>query len=139
MKRIKILHIITRLDKGGSSKILLDLAKNLSKEKYEIKIISGLTLSAERDLKSYALNSDIEIIFLNQLRRKINVYLDIIAFFKLHNIIKKEKPFIVHTHTSKAGILGRWAAKLAGVKIIYPYAAWPYFFTVILVYQKPSF
>lgn len=118
MNKIKILHIITRLDRGGSSRIVLTLVKSLPKESYQLTIVTGLTRFPEENLEDYSYITGVKILYLNQLRRSINVVLDLISFFRLFLIIKRERPVIVHTHTSKAGILGRWAAKLAGVPII---------------------
>jgi glycosyltransferase involved in cell wall biosynthesis len=120
MDKIKIIHIITRLDRGGSSKMLLDIARGLSAAKYDIKIIAGFTINPHEDLSSFSKKTGIEILFVRTLRRDINALFDILALVRLWQIIKKEKPDIVHTHTSKAGFLGRLAAKLAGgPKIIY--------------------
>lgn len=118
MKKLKIIQIITRLDKGGSSRILLDIAKTLDKEKFCVKIISGLTRDAQEDLDKFSLETGVEIIFINSLRRDINIFLDIAALLKIKRILKKENPDIVHLHTSKAGFLGRIAAKLAAVQTV---------------------
>ncbi len=120
MKEIKIIHIITRLDKGGSSKILLDMVRALKKDNFNIKIISGKTLNPQEDLSSFSRETRVEVIFEKCLRRDINIFLDFMALIKLYFLIKKNKPDIVHAHTSKAGFLGRIAAHLAGVpKIFY--------------------
>ncbi|MFH1201748.1 MAG: glycosyltransferase family 4 protein [Candidatus Omnitrophota bacterium] len=118
MEKINIIQIITRLDKGGSSKIVLELAKFLNRQDYLVKIISGLTKDPQEDLDRFSSQTGIQIIFINQLRRNPNPFLDLISFFRLYSVLKKERPQIVHTHTSKAGILGRWAARLAGVHIV---------------------
>ena len=114
----KVLHIITRLDKTGPSRVLQSLMVNLSQEKYKLKIIAGPVKLSEEKLRTYILKNGVGIVQIHQLRRNINLINDAIAFFRLYFIIKKEKPAIVHTHTSKAGILGRWAARWAGVPII---------------------
>jgi len=118
MSTTKIIQVITRLDKGGSSKIVLSLAKFLNSQGYFVKIISGLTKNPQEDLGRFSSQTGVQIIFINQLRRSPNLFLDLISFVRLHSIFKKERPQIVHTHTSKVGILGRWAARLASVPII---------------------
>lgn len=118
MNYIKIIHVITRLDKGGASRVLLDIAKTLNKGQFSIKIISGRTSDEQEDLKKFSKQTGIEIIFIDSLRRDINIFLDIFALFKLLNIFKKEKPDIVQAHTSKAGFLSRIAAKLANVPAV---------------------
>jgi glycosyltransferase involved in cell wall biosynthesis len=118
MGKIKIVQIITRLDKGGSAKILLELSRNLNKSKFDLKIISGLTKNPQEDLDKFTKDTGIEIIFVKSLQRNISIFLDIISLYRLYLLLKKYKPDIVHAHTSKAGFLGRLAARLAGVRII---------------------
>ncbi|MBU2540560.1 MAG: GT4 family glycosyltransferase PelF [Candidatus Omnitrophica bacterium] len=118
MKKIKIIHIITRLDRGGSSRIVLDITKSLNKDDFSQKIISGLTKDPEQDLNEFSKQSGVQIIFLDCLRRDINIFLDFFSLFKLYRLIKREKPDIIHTHTSKAGFLGRLAARMAKVEVI---------------------
>ncbi len=116
MEKIKVIHIITRLDKGGAAENTLLTVKGLNGDRYEAKIIAGCFRRDKEDLK--VANTKIEVILIPEMRRVINPFLDILTFFKLYLMIKRERPQIVHTHTSKAGFLGRWAAKLADVPII---------------------
>jgi len=117
--KIKILHIITRLDKGGSAENTVTTCLNLDKNKYETKLVFGACEAAAPEL------SGIQHICVNALKREISPLQDLRAFFELYKIISREKPDIVHTHSSKAGVLGRWAALLAkktrhpGIKIIH--------------------
>lgn len=121
MKKYKVLHIITRLDKGGSAENTLLTVLGLNKEKYDVTLVKGATLESvmsdeerednEGDLKR-ASDSDIKIITVDKLVRRISPLNDLKSFLKLFSIIKNGEYHIVHTHTSKAGILGRWAAWL---------------------------
>ena len=106
---IKVLHIITRMDKGGSAQNTLLTVRKVNTDKFESKLVCG----SVREMKP-----DGDFIIIPQLSRDINFFRDLSAFLKLYKIIKQAKPHIVHTHTSKAGVLGRWAAKFAGVPII---------------------
>ncbi|MCX7940607.1 MAG: glycosyltransferase [Endomicrobia bacterium] len=126
---MKILHIITRLDKGGSSEnVLLTceyfyLKRQPIKNEYEIVLIYG----GNKDFSSWSKGLRIKSYYLKELQRSIHPLKDFVAFVKTFSIIKKEKPNIIHTHSSKAGIIGRWAAfiarildlKLRNVKIIH--------------------
>ncbi len=109
----KICTIITKLELGGAQKIALSLCTNLNKDKFETLLICGcggiLDNEAERDAR---------VFFVKDLVRELNPLRDLKAFLSIYKILKKEKPDIVHTHSSKAGILGRLAAKLAGVQCI---------------------
>ncbi len=123
---IKVLHIITRLDMGGSAQNTFLTCLGLS-GKYDLVLVHGLSRESEMtDLENASVHKQIEkaklrgvkVIPLSPLVRKINPIQDIQAFFSVLRLIKREKPSIVHTHTSKAGFLGRWAAKLVGVPFI---------------------
>lgn len=114
----KIIHIITRLDKGGSADIVLKLSEELKKRGYDIGILSGLTTDPVTDIDGFTKKTGIKIEFIPYLQRNINPLRDIQAFFYLFKFLMREKPLIAHLHTSKAGFIGRIAAKLAGVKCI---------------------
>ena len=127
MENIKVLHIITRFDKGGSAQNTYLSLLGLKKKNYQLSLVSGLSLESEmkhEEIKAkekdiQILESEgIEFIQCPFLLRRINVIKDIKAFFDIWRIIKKYNPLIVHTHSSKAGLMGRLAAKLAGTPII---------------------
>ncbi len=108
---IKILHIITKLQLGGAQLNTLYTDTNCDKKIFSSAIISG---------KGGILDSKYgnRILFSNYLSREINFFKELPAFFELRKMIKNVKPDIVHTHSSKAGILGRLAAFSAGVPVI---------------------
>lgn len=97
---MKIVYVITRLDRGGSSESVKDLCVSLSKKNYRIVLIYGGDTFESFDFKAY---------HIKYLNREINLVNDIKSFFKIIKVFFIEKPDIVHTHTSKAGIIGRWA------------------------------
>jgi glycosyltransferase involved in cell wall biosynthesis len=122
----KILHIITRLDRGGSAENTLLTCLGLV-EKYELVLVHGLSLESNMtDLEKETVDSRIKnamergvnVIPFPSLVRRISPLQDLRALFYLWRLIMREKPDMIHTHTSKAGILGRWAAWLARVPII---------------------
>lgn len=115
---MKILMIITRLDQGGSAEVVMQIGEGLSKKGHEIKIITGLTRNHQESFVDYTRKTGVPITVIKELRREVNPFLDIYSFWKIYHLIKKEEPEVVHTHTSKAGILGRWAAYFAGVKTV---------------------
>lgn len=97
----KVLHIITRLEKGGSAKNTL---YSLSVEGFENFLIYGPCAFSEKyQTEAAAFEAP-------HLTRDISLYKDILAFFEIYFLIKKIGPDIIHTHTSKAGALGRAAA-----------------------------
>ncbi len=111
LKKIKVIHIITRLDKGGSAENVILTCQKLDKKKYDVVLIYGLSQVSNLNLQFHHYEID-------ELVREISPVKDIIAFWKIYKIIKTEKPDIVHTHTSKTGILGRWATFL--LRTTYP-------------------
>lgn len=116
--KYKILHIITRLDAGGSSTNTIETVARLDKNKYDVDLVAGATCDPDGSIEKNLQLKAIKYAFLNYLCRNISPLKDIKAFFALYKIIRAGKYDIVHTHSSKAGILGRWAAKIAGAKII---------------------
>lgn len=140
MKRIKVIHVITRFDKGGSAENTFLTVKGLDREKYDVLLIKGplaasdLTpqegLAVERNLREVS-ESGVRIITLDSLVRNVSLLNDVAALKSLVGLFLRERPPIVHTHTSKAGILGRWAAFLSKVPVIihtpHGHVFWGYF------------
>lgn len=117
-KKTKILHIITRLDKGGSADNTLLSVLGLNKNIFQVDLVSGRTRYPSAKLKKLKKQNTISYIEIPQLVRAINPLKDIMALCKLYRIIKNVRYDIVHTHSSKAGLLGRIAARIAGIKHI---------------------
>jgi glycosyltransferase involved in cell wall biosynthesis len=117
-KKIKVLHIITRLDKGGSADNTLISVLGLNKEVFKVDLISGRTNFPSPKLTQLKEQNLIQYKEIGQLVRAIHPFKDISALSKLYKNIKKGRYDIVHTHSSKAGLLGRLAARRAGVKHI---------------------
>ena len=127
MKKTKVVHIITRLDKGGSAETTLQTVSLLNQKKYELFLAHGLSLESnmsnmekelvERDV-SRAKAKGVKVSAIPPLVRRLSFKNDFLAFLSIYRLIKRIKPHIVHTHTSKAGLLGRLAAFLAGVPVI---------------------
>ena len=115
----KVLHIITRLILGGAQENTLYTVEGLMKDPvYDVTLASGPTTGPEGSLVSKAKGSGVNLVIINSLTRNINPFRDVIAFLSLYKLIKINNYDIVHTHSSKAGILGRFAAKLAGCSVI---------------------
>ena len=114
MDKIKVAHIITRLELGGAQQNTLYTVENLDKDKFDVTLICGKGGLLDEEVDK----TGVKVVFIPSLRRKIAPWFDIIAFLKLWRICKKENFTVVHTHSSKAGVLGRWAARLADVPVI---------------------
>ena len=109
---MRILHLITRLDRGGSAtNTLLTVAGFPSL--FGQSLIYGRT----REFPQLALNlrQQVEMMELPDLVRSPSPLKDLVAFWKIYRLLRRGRFDLVHTHTSKAGLLGRIAARMAGV------------------------
>ena len=115
MQKINLLYVVTKLELGGAQKQLLKLVIHLNKRSYNLFLITARDGLLVKDALSI---EDLRFIRSRFLERSINPLRDLIALGQIYCFIKRNKIDIVHTHSSKAGILGRWAASFAGTKII---------------------
>ena len=106
---ITILRIITRLNIGGPAIQAISLSEELSSGEFKSVLIAGQVGSNEEDMSYLASEKGIEPILIKELGREISFFDDIKAILSLRSLIIKFKPDIVHTHTAKAGALGRLA------------------------------
>ncbi|MBI4619597.1 MAG: glycosyltransferase family 4 protein [Desulfobacterales bacterium] len=127
MEKVKVLHVITRLDKGGSAENTLLTTLGLNNNKYDVVLIKGLSIESDMSVEERTYVDEglkqaelkgVKLITVPSLIRRMNPILDIQALFRLYRLFLQEKPAIIHTHTSKAGILGRWASFFARVAIV---------------------
>ena len=116
LMRAKVFHLITKLDLGGAQKVTLMTLERLPQDRYEL----GLVASPEGLLVEWANRiPGLKRVWISSIVRQVRPIQDALAFVRLWRLFRRERPEIVHTHTAKAGILGRWAAKLAGVPYIF--------------------
>ncbi len=120
---MRVTHVITRLIIGGAQENTLATINGLrAKPGGEVKLISGPTTGPEGSLEDEArkIYSDepSNFVIVPELVRPVHPLKDFLALRKLEKILREQKPDIVHTHSGKAGILGRLAAKRAGIPII---------------------
>ncbi|MGE4385610.1 MAG: glycosyltransferase family 4 protein [Endomicrobiaceae bacterium] len=113
MKKIKICIIITKLELGGAQKVALALCERIDLNRFDPFLICGCGGILDKEI-----SRTIRVYFVKDLVREISPYKDFKALREIYKILKKEQPDIVHTHSSKAGIIGRFAAKLAKIKNI---------------------
>jgi len=115
---VRILHVITLFSVGGATETVVAIAKGLLHTRYEVMIVAGPHMESESDMLPLALDAGIRVKIIPELQRNIHPIKDVRAFLRLRRIMIDGQYDIVHTHSSKAGIIGRLAAYSAGVKII---------------------
>jgi hypothetical protein len=118
MAPIRVLHVITRLIVGGAQENTMLTAALLDPADFDVGIFSGPQTGPEGSLIEEVRARGIPLAIEPTLVREINPLKDLCALSALHRHIRRGRYTIVHTHSSKAGILGRWAAYLAGAPII---------------------
>jgi glycosyltransferase involved in cell wall biosynthesis len=114
----KVINIITRLNVGGVTTHVVNLSYGLQHD-FDTILISGQKEEYEDDMTYYAEKHNIPVVLLKNMSREISLFSDITTIWELYRLFRKEKPSIVHTHTSKAGTVGRIAAFLSRVPFIY--------------------
>jgi len=115
MRKINILYVITKLELGGAQKQLLSLILHLDKKRFEPFLFTareGLLVSEASSISGLTLKRS------RCLERAINPFKDLLALIQIYWFIKKNDIQILHTHSSKAGVLARCAARLAKVRVI---------------------
>jgi glycosyltransferase involved in cell wall biosynthesis len=114
--KIKVFHVITKLELGGAQKVTLMTLERLPRERYELGLVTG----PEGLLVDWANRIPcLTRVWNRWLVREIRPLKDALTLVTLWRLFRRERPQIVHTHSAKAGIIGRWAAKLAGVPLIF--------------------
>src|SRR5947209_3322570 len=114
---LRVLHIITRLIVGGAQENTLLTCEGLAAmPEYEVTLATGIDRGPEGDLLDRAAKGN--LVLVPELGRAISPLADLRAFWQLYRLIRRGRYHIVHTHSSKAGVLGRIAAKLAGTPLI---------------------
>ncbi len=107
---MKIVHIITRLILGGAQENTLITCKLLAQRGHDVTLITGPAIGPEGELFEQTKDQDYKVIVIDSLRRAINPFNDTVSYFQIKKHLRKLRPDIVHTHSAKAGILGRFAA-----------------------------
>lgn len=117
-KKMKICHIITRMIVGGAQENTLLTIRGHLEKGHEVVLVTGFSPGREGELLKNVQMPEFRIVVMPELVRELNFFKDSAALFKLRDFLKKEQFDVVHTHTSKAGIIGRIAGRLAGTPVV---------------------
>jgi glycosyltransferase involved in cell wall biosynthesis len=115
---VPVLHAITRLIVGGAQENTMYTAALLDKSRFQVEVVSGPQTGREGSLLEEVRQRGVALTILPDLVRQIHPLHDLRALIKLTRLMNSRGYQIVHTHSSKAGILGRLAARLANVPVI---------------------
>src|SRR5437870_992177 len=113
-QRVHILRVIARLNMGGPALHVAYLTEGLRKRGYDTTLVAGSLARGEDSMAFVADAHGVEVVRIDELGREISPLRDLMATIRLAKLIRKERPQILHTHTAKAGTVGRVAALLAG-------------------------
>jgi glycosyltransferase involved in cell wall biosynthesis len=108
---MKIVRVIARLNVGGPAKHVIWLTKGLESEGCETLLIAGTVPAGEDDMGYFATEMGVAPIFVPEMSREISAK-DALTIWKLYKLFRRERPDIIHTHTAKAGTVGRVAGLL---------------------------
>lgn len=111
---MKILYAVTKANWGGAQKYVYDLATHVPRPEHDVRVLCGEGALLVEKLKA----AHIPVYQLPRLRRDISFFDDVLVFFDLWKIFRRERPDVVHLNSSKIGGLGALAARCAGIKKI---------------------
>ncbi|MEP6944325.1 MAG: glycosyltransferase [Acidobacteriota bacterium] len=114
---MKIFRIIARLNVGGPARHVVWLTERLQNDEFESRLIAGTVPSGEEDMSYFARQHNVEPIFISELSRELSAK-DVISLWKIYREMLSFQPDVVHTHTAKAGTIGRMAA------FVYKWLTW---------------
>lgn len=111
---VKVLRVIARLNVGGPALHVAYLTAGLAERGYDTTLVAGTIARGEESMAFVADAHNVHVETLSELHREISPIRDLRAILRLAQLIRRERPTILHTHTAKAGAVGRIAALLAG-------------------------
>ena len=110
----RVLRIIARLNVGGPSLHVAYLSAGLAERGYETRLVAGRVSEGEGSMEYVARELGVRPVMMPQLQRDIGPLADTASVLALRRMIREFRPHILHTHTAKAGAVGRVAAVLSG-------------------------
>ena len=125
-KPLKIVRIIARLNVGGPARHVVWLTKALQTSEYQSVLFAGTVPAGEEDMSYFAAQNSVEPFLIEEMSRELSPK-DIVSLWKIYRRLQREQPDIIHTHTAKAGTVGRVAGFLyrwlswKNVKIIHTF------------------
>lgn len=108
---MKILRIIARLNVGGPARHVVWLTNGLNDDEFQSRLVAGTVPPGEEDMSYFAAENGVSPVYVTELSRELSPK-DIVSLWKVYRLMRDFSPDVVHTHTAKAGTIGRGAAFL---------------------------
>jgi glycosyltransferase involved in cell wall biosynthesis len=115
---IRVVRVISRMNIGGPATHVVLLNAGLDRRGYDCLLVTGSEGAGEGSLRDLAVSSNLRLAMIPELGREIAPWSDLVTLVKLYRLMRRERPHVVHTHTAKAGFVGRIAARLARVPVV---------------------
>lgn len=117
-ERVRVLRIIARLNVGGPALHTTLLTERLDPRRYDARLVAGVEAPTEGNYLALHGTALERLTLLPALGREVSGATDPVVLAQLVRLMRRVRPHVVHTHTAKAGALGRLAARLAGVPVV---------------------
>lgn len=117
MTKYRVARVLTRLGAGGPPIQAVTVNRELRRRGIDCRLICGSCDPADGDM-SYLLDPTDAVTRIPAMSRAVSPWNDVLALIRLVALLRRERPAVVHTHTAKAGALGRIAARIAGVPVV---------------------
>ena len=112
-ERLRVVRVIARLNVGGPALHVSYLTRGLVERGYDTTLVTGRVGPTEGSMEYVAEDADLHPVYLGSLRRNLSPLADLSALFRLVGLLRRVRPQVLHTHTAKAGAVGRIAGLLA--------------------------
>lgn len=107
-RKLKIVRIIARLNVGGPARHVVWLTEALQTNGFESVLLAGTVPDGEEDMSYFASENAVAPVYIEEMSRELSPK-DVVSLWKIYRQFKREKPDVIHTHTAKAGTVGRAA------------------------------
>lgn len=120
VRSLKVVHLITRLILGGAQENTLLTVEDQHRDWHDqVTLITGPALGPEGSLIERARSGGLDVRIIPEMRRSIHPWRDWISYRRIQELLRDIRPDVVHTHSSKAGVLGRAAAHMLGIPVVH--------------------
>jgi glycosyltransferase involved in cell wall biosynthesis len=123
----RVAHVITRMIVGGAQETVLLAAALADRSRFDPVVVTGPQTGSEGSLHEELASRDVEVVLVPDLVRQVSLWQDLRAVHDLSRVFRRMRADVVHTNSSKAGIVGRMAARRAGVpRVLHTVHGWPF-------------